>query len=69
MDRCTHYRFPGGGVLTPDCALGVMIREHVGGDDFGWFRRMPCVLVTCGPLASTEVVSCESFESEGEHEE
>lgn len=38
---CRHYScMPGGKVK---CDIGVNIREHVGGPDFGWMARMPCV--------------------------
>ena len=45
-DRCKHY----GGYSDlskgdgSDCNKGVIYRELVGGDDFGWVARLPCFL-------------------------
>lgn len=39
--QCIHYT----GCLnprTPTCKAGINYREHVGGDGFGWVRRIPC---------------------------
>lgn len=52
QDTCLHYSPKPGGIYA--CDKGVTIRDHVGGSDFGWMARMPCV--TTG--LSKEQVPC-----------
>jgi hypothetical protein len=39
--HCVHYAPKPGGRY--ECELGINIRDHVGGPDFGWLARIPCV--------------------------
>lgn len=41
MSRCVHFR----GIQCDPCAGGVNMRELVGGPDFGWATRIPCLLM------------------------
>lgn len=46
------------GVMTDQpCKAGVDLRAHVGGDDFGWMKRIPC-LASNGENA----VSCDLYQ-------
>jgi hypothetical protein len=40
MDSCIHFS----GIQHTKCRAGVNIRELVGGSDFGWASRLPCLL-------------------------
>ncbi len=51
LNNCNHY---GNRQGEPTCARGIDIRAHVGGDDFGWLRRVPCVKSSF----SRDVVPC-----------
>ena len=52
MTQCKHFR----SIQHQTCQVGINIRQLVGGDDFGWARRMPC-------LSSEHcTVECESRE-------
>lgn len=48
---CVHYS---GGVATDGrCAAGLNVRELVGGRDYGWLRRIPCIEAhTCAPACA-----------------
>jgi hypothetical protein len=50
---CKHYHARPG--LRYECELGVDIRALVGGSDYGWLTRMPCVTTSL----SREQVTCE----------
>lgn len=61
LNNCNHYgmAFRGSGLARietrePTCAKGIDVRAHVGGDDFGWLRRVPCV----NSSFSAGVVAC-----------
>lgn len=61
VDHCRHYTPDG---LAVRCDLGINIRKHVGGDDFGWRLRMPCAgarMAKARKLAH-EVVPCDRME-------
>lgn len=49
MSVCKHFR----GIQNDPCEAGVNIRETVGGPDFGWGTRLPC-LPWKGNKAETE---------------
>jgi len=55
---CKHYKGMHG------CALGVDLRALVGGDNFGWRRRIPCNVGTMAgsSLAAIDPVPCELYE-------
>lgn len=55
---CKHYKGRHG------CALGINLRQLVGGDNFGWMRRIPCnVEAMRGTrLAAIDPVSCSSYD-------
>lgn len=38
-NRCRHFT----GIQNKACEVGVNYREFVGGPDFGWARRLPCL--------------------------
>lgn len=40
MGRCEHFT----GIQHDTCKAGVNIRQLVGGPDFGWAARLPCLL-------------------------
>lgn len=40
MGKCEHFN----GIQNAVCSAGINIRQLVGGDDFGWARRIPCLL-------------------------
>ena len=40
MGRCEHFT----GIQNETCKAGVNIRKLVGGPDFGWATRLPCLL-------------------------
>lgn len=50
LNNCNHYGFH----REPTCAKAVDIRAHVGGEDLGWMRRLPCV----NSSLSRDVVAC-----------
>lgn len=57
--QCKHYT----GCLnprTPTCEAGVNYREHVGGDGFGWVRRLPCTKLL-GEDDPTAIVKCDKY--------
>lgn len=57
--ECIHYT----GCLNPRapaCKAGVNYREHVGGDGFGWVRRLPCFKLTDSDPAA--IVKCNLFQ-------
>jgi len=64
-EGCKHYGFmPGQG---PQCTLGINIRNHVGGDNYGWMARMPC----CGGRMArpdNPMVPCERYSPPTEEE-
>lgn len=41
MNGCIHFK----GIQHDLCGAGVNMRELVGGDDFGWAMRIPCLLI------------------------
>lgn len=41
MECCVHFR----GIQHDTCLVGVNIRALVGGSDFGWAARIPCLLM------------------------
>lgn len=54
MDQCVHFR----GVQHDTCKVDINLRQLVGGDDFGWARRIPCLKSD----AEQCVVTCEKRE-------
>ncbi len=56
LKTCKHYRAAGGGRVA--CAVGVDIRAHIGGPDYGWLSRSPCV----ESVYSKDVVACDKRE-------
>lgn len=36
---CIHFN----GIQHDACRAGINMRAHVGGDDFGWAKRIPCL--------------------------
>ena len=40
MSWCVHFN----GIQNKTCRANINYREIIGGDDFGWARRMPCDL-------------------------
>jgi len=52
MGLCIHFR----GIQHDLCGAGINIRQLVGGDDFGWGIRIPCLVRD----AKTCSVTCES---------
>jgi hypothetical protein len=64
VSRCKHYSCIPGVEVT--CALGIDIREHVGGDDYRWRTRMPCMtsLLSCDqePCDKREIMSTADWE-------
>lgn len=46
--------------LDPCCSAGVNYRELVGGEDFGWMARLPCL--PDSPLTKEPVAKCEKYE-------
>lgn len=57
-ERCKHFN---GAIHNKTCGAGVCYRELVGGDNFGWVVRLPCI--PDNPLNKREVVKCQKFES------
>lgn len=48
---CVHFN----GIQHDKCGAGINIRAHVGGEDFGWAKRIPCLgkrdgIVLCGKV-------------------
>ena len=41
---CRHFKNGTGRMIDRNfvCAAGIDVRKKVGGDDFGWLRRVPC---------------------------
>jgi hypothetical protein len=50
---CVHFN----GIQNDACRAGVNYREHVGGPDFGWARRMPCIL-----KYAKDAVPCDKYQ-------
>ena len=44
MGRCIHFK----GIQNEVCKAGVNVRQLVGGPDFGWGARLPCLLMDAG---------------------
>lgn len=53
MNRCVHFT----GTRDEACEAGVNYRQLVGGDDFGWGTRLPCLTDTFTPK-NGDKVSC-----------
>jgi hypothetical protein len=51
---CEHYGWAPG-ANKPTCARGINIREHVGGPEFRWLARTPCVV----SVLSKDPVACD----------
>jgi hypothetical protein len=49
--KCVHFN----GSVNPCCEAGVNYRALVGGQDFGWLKRLPCLVKYAGP----DAVTCE----------
>lgn len=39
VGRCAHYN----GTINDCCEAGINYRQHVGGPDYGWATRLPCL--------------------------
>jgi len=53
---CKHFR----GMREECCLAGVNLRKHVGGPDYGWGARLPCI-PDSGVTRADEVVPCELY--------
>lgn len=62
-DGCVHHRSP---IHNKTCSAGVNYRELVGGPDFGWMARRPCVRNS--KLAKEPVAKCDKCRFPNENE-
>jgi hypothetical protein len=54
VGTCVHFT----GMQNKECKAGVNYRQHVGGPDFGWAFRMPCIK----KYASADSVKCAKYQ-------
>jgi hypothetical protein len=52
---CVHFR----GIQRDKCEAGVCLRELVGGSDFGWAARLPCI--EQDRERANEIVACAEY--------
>ena len=67
MRRCIHFT----GLQNEACAAGINYRQHVGGPDFGWAKKIPCLdgwfgnrQSPCVPCAKRETPTMEQAQAE-----
>lgn len=55
--ECKHFSGP---IHNKACKAGVLYREMVGGEEFGWMARMPCM--PDSPLRKEPMAICDKYE-------